>query len=314
MEDARNDMENPLEQCHAPGVISSGKREGFAGQRIVVLPRQVVANALKQPLLQGLLPTDVGYFPKASHHMRERLSGVDQAIFIFCVKGQGWCELRGKRHEVHAGDMLVIPPGEPHRYGADEAKAWTIPWVHATGTHVPALLEQLGVSADTPTFFAGDEPQVRTLFEELLGTLERGYAPPYLLYAAQTLNHLIGRMIWRRRQTWRGAPDMKQRIALTIAYMKEHLEEPLRVSRLAALANLSASHYAALFREQTGYSPIDYLIRLRVHRACQWLDTTDLPVKEIALRVGYEDQLYFSRLFRQVNECSPSEYRALHKG
>jgi len=295
-------------------VNSREKPEGFAGQRIVVLPRRVIDHALKQSLLRGLLPTDAGYFPRARHHLRQRPEGVDQAIFIYCVKGRGWCELRGRRHEVHAGDMLVIPPGEPHHYGADDREAWTIPWIHATGAHVPALLAELGVSAEAPTFYLGEEPQVLALFEELLDTLERGYAPPYLLYAAQTLSHLVGTMIWRRRQTWRGAPDLKQKLAQTIAYMKEHLEQPLRLSRLAALANLSASHYSALFREQTGYSPIDYLIRLRMHRACQWLDTTDLPVKEIALRVGYEDQLYFSRLFRQVNDVAPTDYRALHKG
>jgi AraC-like DNA-binding protein len=51
-----------------------------------------------------------------------------------------------------------------------------------------------------------------------------------------------------------------------------------------------------------------------MHHACQLLDTTDLPVKEIAARLGYEDQLYFSRLFKVVNEVAPSDYRMLRKG
>jgi AraC family transcriptional regulator, arabinose operon regulatory protein len=288
--------------------------EGFPGQRIVVLPRRVIASALQHPLLKPLFATDVGWFPKARGHSRSRVKGAGQAILIYCINGQGWCELRGRRHEVNAGDLLVIEPDEPHRYGADERRPWTISWAHVTGDQVPLLLRELGTSADAPMIYLGDDPQVRALFEQLLDTIERGYAPHYLLYAAQILTHLMGAMIWRRRQTWRGLPDLKQRISQSVAYMKEHLDQPLRVPRLAALANLSVSHYSAVFKEQTGYAPNDYIIRLRMHRACQLLDTTELPVKAIALQLGYDDQLYFSRLFRQVNDIAPSEYRATHKG
>jgi transcriptional regulator GlxA family with amidase domain len=96
--------------------------------------------------------------------------------------------------------------------------------------------------------------------------------------------------------------------------MKQHLEQPLHVPTLAALANLSPSHYTALFKQHTGYAPIDYLIRLRMHWACQLLDTTNLPVKNIAASLGYDDPFYFSRLFKAVNEASPTEYRLMHKG
>jgi transcriptional regulator GlxA family with amidase domain len=95
--------------------------------------------------------------------------------------------------------------------------------------------------------------------------------------------------------------------------MKIHLAEPLQVPRLAAVVNLSASHYASLFKRMTGYPPVDYLIRLRMQRAVQLLNTTQLSVKEIAVRVGYPDQFYFSRAFKQIHEHSPSEHRLRHR-
>jgi AraC family transcriptional regulator of arabinose operon len=82
---------------------------------------------------------------------------------------------------------------------------------------------------------------------------------------AQALEHLLGMMVWHRQQTWRGDPDPGQKISQSIAYMKQHLEQPLLVSMLAALPNLSPSHYAALFKQHTGYAPIDYFIHLRMH-------------------------------------------------
>ncbi len=290
------------------------KGEGFPGQRIVVLPRTVVARALEHPLLRTLLPTDVGYFPTASGHWRERSAGAEQSIFIYCVRGRGWCDLSGTRHGVGPEDLLMIPQGLAHAYGADAGQPWTIHWFHAIGAAVAAYGTELGLSAARPVTHVPSEVSLLALFEEVLDALEHGYTPTQLLYAAQTLAHLLGRMIWLRNQSPRGAPDAGQQVAQSIEFMKQHLGRALRVSQLAALAGVSPSHYTALFKARTGYSPIDYFIRLRMHRACQLLDTTRLSIKEIAAQLGYDDAFYFSRVFKQVNEVAPSDYRELRKG
>jgi AraC family transcriptional regulator, arabinose operon regulatory protein len=290
------------------------KPEGFPGQRIAVLPREVVARALQQPLLEGLLPTDVGYFPKAAGHLRERRAGVDQAIFIYCTHGKGWCEMGGLRSEVNAGELLVVPPNTPHVYGADEAQPWTIAWVHAAGAHVGCYLQELGVSAERPVLRLGDDPQLHSLFEEVLEAVEHGYTPAQLLYASHALAHLVAVMVVRRRQPGHGNLAAEEKIPLTIQHMKQHLAVPLHLSTLAGLANLSASHYTALFKRQTGYAPIDYFIRLRIHRAAQLLDTSSLSVKAVAEEVGYGDHFYFSRAFKRINGAAPSLYRSRRKG
>ena len=290
------------------------KREGFPGQHIVVLPRSVVERALEQPLTSGLLPTDVGYFPHAHGHLRERRGGVNQAIFIYCAKGAGWCELGGCRHNVQAGELLVVPPDAPHVYGADEACPWTIYWFHVRGALVDRFLGELDVAVDRPVIRLGEEMQLLALFGEVLDLVEHGYGSLQLVQASHALGHLLAIMVRDRRNAHREQPTSQQRIVQTIQFMKEHLYEPVQLDTLASVANLSRSQFVALFRQQTGYAPIDYFIRLRMHRACQMLDTTTISVKEVAMALGYEDPLYFSRLFRQVNEVSPKEYRGRRKG
>jgi AraC-like DNA-binding protein len=103
------------------------------------------------------------------------------------------------------------------------------------------------------------------------------------------------------------------RIALSISYMKEHLNEPLRAATLAAVARMSLPHYFVIFKRCTGSTPIDYLIRLRMERARELLTTTSCSVKEIAGLLGYDDPLYFSRVFKAVNQITPTQYRANHK-
>jgi transcriptional regulator GlxA family with amidase domain len=105
--------------------------------------------------------------------------------------------------------------------------------------------------------------------------------------------------------------ETDRKIEQTIAYMTQHLNKPLPVARLAALANISPSHFFALFKRRTGCAPIDYFIRLRMHHARRLLDQTSLNVKEIAAALGYDDPFYFSRVFKSVNHVAPTEYRSM---
>jgi AraC-like DNA-binding protein len=305
------------QELHAP-VRSISKFQqkgaGFAGQRIVTLPSPVVARAEKEELIRGLLPTDAGYFPHAAGHARERALGIDQAIFIYCAQGAGWCEIDGRKHAIHSGDLLTIPAETPHAYGADREQPWSIYWFHAKGTLMPSFLRELKATPSLPVIHIGDGAQALTLFEEMLALLEHGYTSEQLLCASHTLAHLMVVLIQGQRNAPRKQPGARQRIEAAIAYMKQHLSQSLQLDTLAAIAHFSRSHFVELFKQHIGYAPIDYFTRLRMQRACQLLDTSDLSVKAIATTLGYEDQLYFSRVFHRINHTTPTEHRKLRKG
>jgi len=279
-----------------------------------MLPTQVVAVALRQmPLLRGLLATGAGYFHKAAGHVRRRTEGTDQTILIYCVKGAGWCESAGQRHPVRAGDLLVLPPGLPHAYGAHPSNPWTIHWAHAAGMNIPDYLKELGVSSRNPLVWVGEDLQLSLLFNEVLKSLEQGFTAQPLLHASHALGHLMALAIVHRHQRRGESAGGFQKIGQCIEYISEHLDQPLKVAALAALASLSPAHFTQLFREQTGSSPRGYLHLLRMHRACQWLTGTSKSLKEIADHLGYQDQFHFSRRFKAFSGVSPSEYRATQR-
>ncbi len=111
-----------------------------------------------------------------------------------------------------------------------------------------------------------------------------------------------------------GESDVVRKIEQSITYMLRHLDQSLQVATLASRANISPSHFFALFKRQIGCAPIDYFIRLRMQHACHLLDETRLSVKEVAATLGYEDPFYFSRVFKSVHHVAPSEYRLLKNG
>jgi AraC-like DNA-binding protein len=100
------------------------------------------------------------------------------------------------------------------------------------------------------------------------------------------------------------------RIAPSLDYMRAHLDQPITICALSAMVGLSQSSFFELFRKATQATPLQWFIRARMRRACELLERTNLPVKQIADQVGYEDPLYFSRAFKSVWGIPPTEYRA----
>lgn len=274
----------------------------------ITLPVAARRAAQRHPLLAGLFPSHVGYSPSARHHHVAR-PGIEPAVVSYCVKGTGFCELDGRRFDVGAGDLIVVPSGVPHSYGTCAEQPWSLHWFHAMGHHLPALLAELGVSAQRPTLHVGCRRELVALFSELRAALEDDYSEPRLLYASRVLTYMLGVMIRAAREQEPSGAGTAARVRATIEHMRRHLRAPLRVETLASMADLSTSQYAVRFRELTGDSPKNYLMRLRIHRATQLLDTTSESITDIARQVGYDDPLYFSRAFRRLHEVSPSAYR-----
>ena len=102
------------------------------------------------------------------------------------------------------------------------------------------------------------------------------------------------------------APRVLRRIR---DYIDDNIEQRISVERLAGLANLSVCYFVRAFKQSTGVTPHDYLIRQRVERTKQLLSGTDMPLSEIALVAGFADQSHFARRFRQHVGMSPRDYR-----
>jgi AraC-like DNA-binding protein len=107
------------------------------------------------------------------------------------------------------------------------------------------------------------------------------------------------------------AAEVIHKIGHSIEFMRSHLNQPLQVSKLAAVASISSSHFFAMFKRLTGRAPIEFFIGLRMRRACDLLDETSLSVKEVAAALGYDDQFYFSRVFKLATQMPPTQYRVL---
>jgi AraC-like DNA-binding protein len=293
---------------------SVGLADGFPGQRMVVLPKSIATEAVAHQLPISLVPSDIGYFPKAKWHYFERPDGSQQLILILCVQGKGWVRFDRREYGIAPGQLLVIRPNQPHSYGADSVEPWTIYWCHAAGSVAESFGESLIGENASPVLGIGDYPRLITLFTEMLDELEHGCSLSHLLLSSSALSYLLA-LVWKcSRVQGENCIDSTVRVRQVAEQLRQHPERAVSVGALAAIANLSASHFCNIFKRITGFAPVEYLLHTRIQRACELLDTTNEPIKRIASEIGFSDPLYFSRVFTKVHGMSPSAYRSVQKG
>ena len=106
------------------------------------------------------------------------------------------------------------------------------------------------------------------------------------------------------------SPTNDQKVDRTIAYVKHHFTENLGPGNLASIAHISRSHFFVLFKQRTGMTPLQYVLRLRMREGARLLRHTAIKIKSVAAAVGYDDPFYFSRVFKMTFHVSPSNYRS----
>ena len=285
------------------------KEDGFPGQISFVLPEKIIGLIKGNPLISDLYLTDIGYYPQARHHFRERPSGSTQYILIYCVDGQGEIKLGETSYAVLADHYFIIPAGMAHAYHSDEQNPWSIYWIHFSGAKAGLFARFACQSLPIDRSKTSRTSDRIDLFSEILRNLGRGFSIETLEYINLCLNYLLASFTHLSQFRLVKQAGENDPIAQSINFMLENLSRKLKLGDIAKETGLSASHYSRLFLNRTGHPPIDYFIQLKIQRACRLLDNNGWMIADVSREAGFDDQFYFSRVFRKVMDMSPAEYR-----
>ena len=286
--------------------LPEARREGFPGQRLVIIPPEIVVAAGNRPVTRDLCVTHIGAFSAAPDHFVERTHGTSQHILIACLAGKGRCHLRQRDWEMEAGDLLFLPPREFHIYGSNPKSPWTIFWVHFRGVRAADYLQCLGVASDRPVFRTVDPEPLANAFEDTFRHVNHGYGEAAMIGLSTAFSRLLGLAKTLQRRSGERSLKTEGRLIRTLALIRDRAAEPWSLAEMAREAGMSIPHFTELCRKQTGMPPTSYLIRLRLQRAMDLLIEGSHNVAETARLVGYDDPFYFSRVFRKHMGFPPS--------
>lgn len=277
----------------------------FGSRQMVVLPTGTLHDYLEHPLVRRLYLTDVGYFATAKNHFRERENGCEEYIFFYCTQGSGTIIVENRVYTLHENEAFCIPKGKKHCYYASEKDPWSILWVHLKGEDIRyyPLEDCKMVTFDSKN--TGSRMQF--LFEQIFRVLEDNYSLGNFIYITQVLSMILAEIYCRKKEDT--VKEQNSHITDVIKYMYSHLNENLTLEQIVQEFDFSKSYLNMIFRKYTQHAPMEYFLNLKMKRACELLKEDGSYVYEVAQKLGYADQYYFSRIFKRVVGVSPKDYR-----
>jgi len=241
---------------------------------------------------------------------------------LFVLEGATTYEFRpGRTMEVTGGYFLFAPHGSQHRGGQDVRMPSVLCGIQFDARRRDAARHSVLTCEDLHTLLGqldGVPPTVRPFDRELRRVI------PRMMEECQAFN--AGRGDFATKASLRalaclaiveaarqlaslGRADPTEMVAAAEAYLREHFAEQLQMSDLARHLGLSRARMFEVFKQATGLTPNDYLVRRRIQQARELLQETERSITDIALATGFSSSQYFSQVFRKYVGVTPSEYR-----
>lgn len=240
-----------------------------------------------------------------THRPRGR---VDYQI-LYVASGKAHFYFNGVEQIVAAGSMVLYRPKEEQRYyyyGIDHTEVY---WVHFTGSDVKRILRKYGIADNVHVIRTGTSLEYKRIFLQMIQELKlcKEDYEELLVNYLQQLFIMIHRQI---SQKPRGKSQfLMEEMDLAVRYFHENYHKPISIEEYAASHHMSVSWFIRNFKEYTDDTPTQYILSLRISNAQALLESTTYNITEIAGIVGYDNPLYFSRLFKKQSGMSPSEFR-----
>ncbi len=227
---------------------------------------------------------------------------------VYITKGRGVFETSQKTHVVVPGTVMMIFPGIRHHYKPDFDVGWTEYWVGFKGPHADTLREQGFLSPRKPTYEVGLQNSLLDIYGRIF-ELVRNQQPLYQIRASSLVLTLIAEVLAHERKTVQHSSS-EGLVEKAKFLMEENIDREVNLVGIGGTLGVSTSHLNAVFKSYTAMTPYQYFISIKIRKAKELLEAGSLPIKEVAFRLGFDDQYYFSRLFRKKTGIAPSRWSA----
>ncbi|MDR1419133.1 MAG: AraC family transcriptional regulator [Treponema sp.] len=258
------------------------------------------------------VPPGVAYPPHRNRHpapfrsvARGRILPIFQIVYITEGEGSFWAD--GREYAVKPGSVMLVLPGVRHRYKPLLETGWHEYWVGFMGDYFTRMLREGFLSRDKVFFNPGLQNYIVSRFNLVFDEI-RMQRPLYQFKACTEILALIADILTRERRI--GQPGYYQKVVEKAKYiMEKNLENTLSLPDISDELGISSSRFTEIFKTSTSMTPYQYYIQIKIHKAEEFLEKEDITVKEVALRLGFEDQYYFSRLFKRKTGIAPSRWK-----
>lgn len=228
---------------------------------------------------------------------------------LYIASGKAHFYFHGKEEIVTAGNMVLYRPKEEQRYyyyGIDHTEVY---WVHFTGNNVKNILRKYQIPDQAHVIHTGTSLDYKRLFLQMIQELklEKPHYEEVLVHYLELLFVMISR--FQEKKPRSKSAFLMDEMDQAVAHFHANYNHPISIEDYAREHGMSVSWFIRNFKDYSGSTPTQYLLSLRISNAQSLLESTSYNITEIAEIVGYDNPLYFSRLFKKQCGMSPREFR-----
>ncbi|MCL2127920.1 MAG: AraC family transcriptional regulator [Treponema sp.] len=226
---------------------------------------------------------------------------------VYITKGEGVFTSEGISHPVKPGSIMLVLPGIKHSYKPLPETGWHEYWVGFKGAYFSGLVDEGRFSPDRVFFETGLNDSILSLFNQIFEEV-RTQRPLFQMKACAAILSLIAEVLSRDRR--KDQPNYYQQTVDKAKYLMEsNIFGALNLPGISDQLGISTSRLNEIFKTYTSMTPYQYYIHLKIHKAESLFEQEDISVKEAAYKMGFDDQYYFSRLFKNKTGFSPSDWK-----
>ncbi|MBK0382897.1 AraC family transcriptional regulator [Pedobacter sp. SD-b] len=246
----------------------------------------------------------------AHHHFTWETGRVLQEYtLIYIVNGNGILETESIKERILDGTIFMVYPNERHRYKPDKETGWDEYWVSFSGDYMDKLIANNSFSKKQPLSHLGLNEKVLQLFGDVLSASKDENSGFQAIIASATI-HILG-MLYAFNQQGRNNDEglIEQTVKKAKILFRENLLEITDSKTITNELEVGYSWFRKVFKENTGISPGQYFIQLKIQKAKELLGNPQYAVKEVAYMLKFESPFYFSKLFKQKTGFTPLQFR-----
>jgi len=233
---------------------------------------------------------------------------LDEFQIVFLTQGTGTFESASVRERaVRAGDCFLTFPGEWHRYRPNPETGWCEYWLGFRGQDADRVMESF-FNRREPVLHPARSSEILKLFEQVLHWVRDPTAGVEQILASH-VPLILAFLQTRSPDAQKGRWENVQLVMEAKSRILKNTTTRINLQALAASLGVSYSKFRSLFKEQTGFSPREFEIRIKLNRASELLQSGQYSVTDTAEALGYSSVYYFSRAFKRRYGYSPRVWK-----
>ncbi|MGC6176765.1 helix-turn-helix domain-containing protein [Lacrimispora sp. 38-1] len=226
---------------------------------------------------------------------------------LYIAAGKAFFTIDGIATEVSEGSMVLYLPHTPQQYAYYINDKPEVYWLHFTGSEAASLTREAGFT-EKQVLYTGISSKYQELFLSVIREVQLT-RPSYEELSALYLKQLFLLLKRIREEGGFQKTEIQKEMEKAVRFFHENLAKNIQVEAYARQLHMSTCWFIRSFREYAGMPPGRYLTDIRIRKAKELLESTDYSIGEIGGIIGYENPLYFSRIFKKTAGVSPAEYR-----